>query len=141
MGLLKTIVEQLQARSGVTPVTHDGVTAKPSTGAGCTPVTPVTPVFNNVRVAISGFTLRMVSLPRLAAAATATSVRIGVIGSSDFGLPLPKFSPLAIRFAFARASNIGFNLSARTPRWCNLQRTVIGPSLNLRQPCGSKSTA
>ena len=46
MGLLKTIVQQLQARSGVTPVTpvtHDGVTAKPSTGAGCTPVTPVTP--------------------------------------------------------------------------------------------------
>lgn len=43
MGLLKSIVEQLQARSGVTPVTHDGVTAKPSTGAGCTPVTPVTP--------------------------------------------------------------------------------------------------
>lgn len=46
MGLLKTIVQQLQARSGVTPVTpvtNDGVTAKPSTGAGCTPVTPVTP--------------------------------------------------------------------------------------------------
>ena len=40
MGLLKTIVEQLQARSGVTPVTHDGVTAKPSTGAGCTPANP-----------------------------------------------------------------------------------------------------
>ena len=46
MGLLKSIVEQLQARSGVTPVTpvtHDGVTAKPNTGAACTPVTPVTP--------------------------------------------------------------------------------------------------
>ena len=58
MGVLKSIVEQLQARSGVTPVTpvtHDGVTAKPSTGAGCTPVTPVTPVSNNTGVAISGF--------------------------------------------------------------------------------------
>ena len=46
MGLLKTIVEQLQARSGVTPVTPEtlgGVTAKPNTGAACTLVTPVTP--------------------------------------------------------------------------------------------------
>ena len=46
MGLLKTIVEQLQSQSGVTPVTPQktaGVTAKPSTGAGWTPVTPVTP--------------------------------------------------------------------------------------------------
>lgn len=46
MGLLKTIVEQLQARSGVTPVTPQkiaGVTEKPNTGAGWTPVTPVTP--------------------------------------------------------------------------------------------------
>ena len=69
MGLLKSIVEQLQARSGVTPVTpvtRDGVTAKPNTGAACTPVTPVTPVSNNTGVAISGFTLRMVSLPIVA---------------------------------------------------------------------------
>ena len=46
MGMLKTIIEQLQARSGVTPVTPQktaGVTAKPNTGAGWTPVTPVTP--------------------------------------------------------------------------------------------------
>ena len=46
MGLLKSIVEQLQARGGVTPVTPEknaGVTAKPNTGADWTPVTPVTP--------------------------------------------------------------------------------------------------
>ncbi|MFV0601950.1 MAG: hypothetical protein ACK5NE_09070 [Brachymonas sp.] len=45
MGLLKTIVEQLQAQSGVTAVTTEKttlVTAKPNTGAGCTGVTAIT---------------------------------------------------------------------------------------------------
>ena len=66
MGLLKTIVEQLQARSGVTPVTHDGVTAKPSTGAGCTPVTPVTPQNRYDGKAIIETSMQAANDPRLA---------------------------------------------------------------------------
>lgn len=46
MGLLKTIVQQLQARSRDTPDTPRktaGVSVKPNTGAACTPDTPDTP--------------------------------------------------------------------------------------------------
>lgn len=49
MGMLKGLVQQLQAQFAVTPVTpvfRAGVPAKPSIHAGCTPVTPVTPKIN-----------------------------------------------------------------------------------------------
>ncbi len=49
MGMLKELVQQLQTRFAVTPVTpaeNEGVTAKPSIHAGWTPVTPVTPQNN-----------------------------------------------------------------------------------------------
>ena len=56
MGLLKTIIEQLQAQSYGTPGTPEktaGVPAKPNTGAAWAPGTPGTPSFSNVGVAIS----------------------------------------------------------------------------------------